>query len=180
MFQTLAQVFSYLPRNVFFVAEPQADGSRCYYPIEDLEQIPGDDPMWQASVIALWIDRNTILISSPFNPDGNCQLLVAASKIPAAPQPAKPMYLFPVAQCNAIMTMAEMLAVLNESWKQDNCTDAQELLQEGMAYAQLDFDRPQLHGVYWTDDEPQYQRIFAAAYARAYRHCVANRRGNAR
>jgi hypothetical protein len=54
--------------------------------------------------------------------------------------------------------------------------DAEELLKEGVEYAQLDFERPQPSGTYWTDDEPQYLRIFATAYARAYRRCVHHRK----
>jgi hypothetical protein len=88
----------------------------------------------------------------------------------------QPSYLFPLACIDAIMNMAEMLAVLNESWKRDNCLDEKELLREGMEYAQLDFDRPQPPLVYWTDDEPRYQRIFAVAYARRYRDLVRERR----
>src|SRR5206468_10752690 len=87
-----------------------------------------------------------------------------------------PTYLYPVRDADRIATHAHMLAVLNESWKQDGCVDTEVLVREGSDYAQLDFERVQPPLVYWTDDEPAYMRLFAAAYAACYSMCVLERR----
>src|SRR5438105_4287505 len=161
MITTLGQFLGSLKPDTFFVAEPEADGTRCYFPIEDLSSIPGNDPIWQSPIVVLWMDAHTVLISYPTRPDPICKLIVSKHKVFAPKPVTRAVYLFPVANVNAIMNMAEMLAGLNESWKRDNCLDARKLVKEGMEYAQLDFDRPQPQGQHWTDDEPQYQRIFA-------------------
>jgi len=87
-----------------------------------------------------------------------------------------PTYLYPVRDADRIAIYAHMLAVGNESWKQDGCMDTAVLVREGSDYAQLDFDRRQPPLVYWTDDEPAYMRLFAAAYAACYSMRVLERR----
>ncbi len=84
-------------------------------------------------------------------------------------------YLYPVRDESRITTYAHVLAVLSEAWKQDGCTDTARLIGEGVEYAQMDFERVQPLLVYWTDDEPTYQRLFAAAYAACYSKRVLER-----
>ena len=64
MLTTLGHFLNSLQRNTYFVAETEPDGSRYYYPIEDLESIPGGDQIWTNPITVLWMDEHTAIISN--------------------------------------------------------------------------------------------------------------------
>src|SRR5437868_14612785 len=105
---TLGQFLNSLPRDTFFVSEAEPDGTRSYYPIEDLEAVPGDDPIWANEVVVQWMDSDTALMCN-IKADGLCTMIVSKHHVFVTPPHRgrvlvrQPSYLFPLASIDAIM-----------------------------------------------------------------------------
>src|SRR5438067_13835758 len=102
MITTLGQFLGSLKRDTYFVSEAEPDGTLSYYPIEDLEAVPGDDPIWAYEVVVQWMDDYTALMCN-IKADGLCKVIVSETSVFVTPPDSgrvpvrQPSYLFPLA-----------------------------------------------------------------------------------
>jgi hypothetical protein len=164
---TLGQFFTGLPRNIFFVSELEEDGSRSYYPVEDLEAIPGNDSIWSNPVVVFWMDEHTAIINL-IKADGLTKVILNKEKLLVGPRrhvEVVPEYLYPVSQVEQISKHAR-----EQAWQDFSCMQANGFPDRAavLAWAAdfVTFER----GVYYdlTDNLEVYRRIYVKAYTQAY------------
>jgi hypothetical protein len=163
---TLGQFFTGLPRNIFFVSELEEDGSRSYYPIEDLEAIPGNDSIWSNPVVVFWMDEHTAIINL-IKADGLTKVILNKEKLLVSPRQVEvlPRYLYPVSQVEQISKHAR-----EQAWQDFSCMQADSLRDRAAVLAWavdfVTFERGVYHDL--TDNLEEYRRIYVKAYTEAY------------
>ncbi len=165
MITTLGQFFTDLPRNIFFVSELEEDGSRSYYPVEDLEAIPGNDSIWSNAVVVFWMDEHTAIINL-IKADGLTKVIVNKAKIIVEPRSieVRPRYLYPVSQAEQISKHASEQAQRDLAWMGQCFKDTAAIA----LWAQASCDSEQARTAHLTDDLEVYRRIYIKAYTEAY------------
>lgn len=165
MITTLGQFLVSLPRDTFFVADREEDGSRSYWPIED---IPGDCHSMQQEVVVVWTSEDCALVCKAYRADPQLKMFV--NKRAVFVEPVRVVH-YPVADPEKIIAHACQQARLDEAWKIDYCTNIAQLAQYAEEFAIYFELKDEQH----TDDAPRYLAIYKRAYAQAYCVAVAER-----